>query len=164
MFEPALKCQHNTIFRQNQSLKLFITFKMAYSCCFSLGENLDFADFLQKQFNSIDCWTGSIFVPGLKPGSSFFGIMHRSATKPPMQTSSMKKQGRFMDSCKLRIRQRLNQGFERHPKAQNCPKLVRLEQCEDHQLFKFNLLLIFLTFFKQIGQSRPLFLFIFVFS
>ena len=48
MFEPALKCQHNAIFRQNYSLKLFITFEMAYSCCLSLGGNLDFPDFLQK--------------------------------------------------------------------------------------------------------------------
>ena len=27
---------------------LFTTFKMAYSCCLSLGANLDFLDFLQK--------------------------------------------------------------------------------------------------------------------
>ena len=50
MFEPALKCQHNAIFRQNYSLKLFITIKMANSCCFSLGGNLDFPDFHQKCF------------------------------------------------------------------------------------------------------------------
>ena len=50
MFEPALKCQHNAIFKQNYALKLFITFKMAYYCCFSLGGNLDFPDFLQKKF------------------------------------------------------------------------------------------------------------------
>ena len=48
MFEPALKCQHNAIFRQNYSLKLFITFKMAYSCYFSLGRNLDFPELLHK--------------------------------------------------------------------------------------------------------------------
>ena len=50
MFEPALKCQDNAIFKQNVSLKLFITFKMVYSCCFSLGGSLDFPDFLQKSF------------------------------------------------------------------------------------------------------------------
>ena len=55
MFEPALKCQDNAIFKQNNSLKLLITFKMAYSCCFSLGGNLDFPDFLQKKFYNIDC-------------------------------------------------------------------------------------------------------------
>ena len=49
MFEPALKCQDNAIFKQNYSLKLLTTFKMAYSCCFSLGRNLDFLDFLQKK-------------------------------------------------------------------------------------------------------------------
>ena len=47
MFEPALKCQHYAIFKQNYSLKLFITFKIAYSCCFSLGGSLDFPDFLR---------------------------------------------------------------------------------------------------------------------
>ena len=29
---------------------------MAYSCCFSLGGNLDFPDFLQKRFYNIGCW------------------------------------------------------------------------------------------------------------
>ena len=29
---------------------MFIAFKMAYSCCFSLGVNLDFPEFLQKRF------------------------------------------------------------------------------------------------------------------
>ena len=48
MFEPALKCEHNAIFKQNYSINLFITLKMAYSCNFSLGGNLDFTDFLQK--------------------------------------------------------------------------------------------------------------------
>ena len=48
MFEPALNCQDNAIFKQNYSLKLFVAFKMAYYCCFSLGGNLDFPDFLQK--------------------------------------------------------------------------------------------------------------------
>ena len=56
MIEPARKCQDNGIFKQNYSLKLLITFKMAYSWCFSLGGNLDFPDFLQKKFYIIDCW------------------------------------------------------------------------------------------------------------
>ena len=56
MFEPALKCDHNAIFEQNYSLKMFITFKMANSCCFSLGGNLEFPDFLRKKFNNIDYW------------------------------------------------------------------------------------------------------------
>ena len=54
MFEPALKCQDNAIFKQNYSLKLLTTFKMAYSCCFSLGRNLDFLEFLQKKFYNIN--------------------------------------------------------------------------------------------------------------
>ena len=48
MSEPALKGENNAIFQQNYTLTMFITFKMAYSCCFSLGENLDFPDFFQK--------------------------------------------------------------------------------------------------------------------
>ena len=50
MSEPAQKCENYAIFKQNYTLKLFVAFKMAYSCCFSLGGNLDFLDFLQKSF------------------------------------------------------------------------------------------------------------------
>ena len=46
----ALKCVNNAIFKQIYTLKLLIAFKMAYSCCFSLGGNLDFLEFLQKSF------------------------------------------------------------------------------------------------------------------
>ena len=35
MSQPALKCENDTIFKQNYSLKLFITFEIAYCCCFS---------------------------------------------------------------------------------------------------------------------------------
>ena len=41
MFEPARKCE-NAIFKPNNTRKHCITFKMAYSCCFSLGGNQDF--------------------------------------------------------------------------------------------------------------------------
>ena len=58
MFEPALKCQDNAIFKLNYSLKLFI--KIAYSCCFSLGGNQDFPDFLQKSFITLTVGT---FLP-----------------------------------------------------------------------------------------------------
>ena len=35
---PALKYENNCAsFKENYSLKLVIAFKMAYSCCFSLG-------------------------------------------------------------------------------------------------------------------------------
>ena len=50
MSEPEQKCENNAVFKQNYTAKLLITFKMAYSCCFSLGGNLDFLDFLQKRF------------------------------------------------------------------------------------------------------------------
>ena len=60
MSEPALKCENNTIFKQNYILKLFIAHKMSYSCCFSWGGNLDFPEFLQKSF--ITSTTGEICV------------------------------------------------------------------------------------------------------
>ena len=40
----------NTIFNQNYAQKLFIAFKMAYSCCFGLRGNINFPDFLQNFF------------------------------------------------------------------------------------------------------------------
>ena len=36
--------------QQNSTLLLIIAFKMAYSCCFSLGGNLNFLFFLRKSF------------------------------------------------------------------------------------------------------------------
>ena len=47
MSEPDQKCENRAILKQTYSQKLFIAFKMAYSCCFSLRRNLDF---LQKWF------------------------------------------------------------------------------------------------------------------
>ena len=66
MSEPAPKCENDTIFKQNYTLKLFITFKMAYFCCFSLGGTLDFPDFLQKKFYNID-YRGSICCSSPSP-------------------------------------------------------------------------------------------------
>ena len=54
MSEPEQKCVYNAIFKQIYSLKLLITFKMAYSCCFSFGGNLDFPEFLQTKFYNIN--------------------------------------------------------------------------------------------------------------
>ena len=55
MFEPAQKCENYAIFEQiNNTLKLFIAFKIAYSCCFGLRGNPDFPDFLQKKFYNIN--------------------------------------------------------------------------------------------------------------
>ena len=34
--------------KQIYTLKLLIAFKIAYSCCFRLGGNLDFPEFLKK--------------------------------------------------------------------------------------------------------------------
>ena len=55
MSEPALKYENNASFKQIDTLKLFIAFKMAYSCHFGLRGNLDFPDFLQKKFYNINC-------------------------------------------------------------------------------------------------------------
>ena len=49
--EPALKCENNAICKQNYTLKLFIAFKMAYSCSFGLRRNLDFRDFVLFKHN-----------------------------------------------------------------------------------------------------------------
>ena len=54
MSEPALKCENNASFKQIYTIKLFIAFKMAYSCCFSLEGNLDFPEFLQKKLYNIN--------------------------------------------------------------------------------------------------------------
>ena len=50
MSEPSQKCDNNAIFKQNYTQKLFISFKISYSCCFGFRENLEFPDFLQKSF------------------------------------------------------------------------------------------------------------------
>ena len=50
MSEPALECENNAIYKQNYAQKLFISFKISYSCRFGLRVNLDFPDFLQKSF------------------------------------------------------------------------------------------------------------------
>ena len=55
MSKLALKCVNKAIFKQIYTPKLLIAFKMAYSCCFSLGGNLDFLEFLQKKFYNINC-------------------------------------------------------------------------------------------------------------
>ena len=50
MSEPAQKCENSAIFKQNYTLELFIALEMVHYCCFSLGGNLDFLDFLQESF------------------------------------------------------------------------------------------------------------------
>ena len=56
MSEPGLKCENYASFKQIFTLKLFIAFEMAYSCCFSFRGNLDFPEFLQKKFYNIIYW------------------------------------------------------------------------------------------------------------
>ena len=48
MSEPAQKCKNLANFKQKYTLELFIALEMVYYCCFSLGGNLDFLNFLQK--------------------------------------------------------------------------------------------------------------------
>ena len=45
---------NNAILKKNYTLELLMAFKMAYSCFFSLEENLDFLDFLRKKFYNIN--------------------------------------------------------------------------------------------------------------
>ena len=47
----------NAIFKQNYAIKLFITFKMAYSCCLSLGGKSRLSRFPPKMFYNIDYWS-----------------------------------------------------------------------------------------------------------
>ena len=49
-----IKCENNAVLNQNYALKLFTTFKMAYSCCFNLGWNLDIPESPPKKFYNID--------------------------------------------------------------------------------------------------------------
>ena len=43
-------------FQLNYIETLFFCSKMVYSCCFSLGGDLYFLDFLQKKFYNINYW------------------------------------------------------------------------------------------------------------
>ena len=44
------KWENYAFFKQNYTIELFFAFKMACSCCFSSGGNLEFLDFLHKRF------------------------------------------------------------------------------------------------------------------
>ena len=53
MSEPAQKCKNYVLFKQNYTLELFVAFKMAYSCCFSIWGNLDFqCDQMLKSYSN----------------------------------------------------------------------------------------------------------------
>ena len=60
---PAQKCENYAIFKQNYTLELFIALEMVYYCCFTLGGNLDFLDFLQKKFYNIDYCCYLLVIP-----------------------------------------------------------------------------------------------------
>ena len=62
MSEPSQKCENNAIFKQNYTQKLFISFKISYSCCFGFRGNLEFSDFLQKKFYNINFWSNLPFL------------------------------------------------------------------------------------------------------
>ena len=55
------KCEE-CYFKQNYNLKLFIPFKIDFSCCFSLGGNLNFPDFppKNKSFKNINYRTSQL--------------------------------------------------------------------------------------------------------
>ena len=69
MSEPAQKCVNNSISNQNYAQKLFIAFKMAYSCRCGLRGNLDFPDFLQKSFITLATGSFSLLL-SLSPSLS----------------------------------------------------------------------------------------------
>ena len=54
MSEHEQKCENNAVFKLKYTAKMLVTFKMAYSCCFSLGGNQDFLDYLPKNFYNIN--------------------------------------------------------------------------------------------------------------
>ena len=54
MNERAQKSKNYVMFYQNYAQKLFIPFKILYSCCFNLEENLAFPVLLQKKFYNIN--------------------------------------------------------------------------------------------------------------
>ena len=58
MIEPAQNRLKQCCFQLNYIQTLFICSKMVYSCCFSLGGNLDFIDFPQKMFYNINHRSG----------------------------------------------------------------------------------------------------------
>ena len=61
MIESEQKRTKQCYFQLNYIETLFICCKRVYSCCFSLGGNLDFLDFLQKSF--ITSTTGAFAIP-----------------------------------------------------------------------------------------------------
>ena len=57
----------NTNFKHTFTPKLFIAFKMAYSCCFGQKGNINVPDFLQKFYNIIIGEKKSLKGPQIQP-------------------------------------------------------------------------------------------------
>ena len=57
MSEPGLKCENNASFKLIYTLKLFIAFEMAYSCCFRFRGKSRFSRIPPKKFYDINYWT-----------------------------------------------------------------------------------------------------------
>ena len=72
MSEHALKCENSAIFKQNYTMKMFIAFKMAYSCCFGCRGNLDFPEFLQRKFFNINYRMWSVLLSTLNIFKTLF--------------------------------------------------------------------------------------------
>ena len=65
MSKTALKCENNGIFKQKNTKKLFIYFKISYSCCLGFRGNLEFPEFIHKKSHNINYWmeNGSSIAP-----------------------------------------------------------------------------------------------------
>ena len=57
MYEISQKCENNAIFKQNYTHKLFISFKLSYSCCFGYLDKSRITRFPPKKFYNINIWS-----------------------------------------------------------------------------------------------------------
>ena len=67
-------------FKHIFTIELFIAFKMAHSCCFSLGGNLDFPEFLQKKFYNINYRPKKLYDNFLEKKNNWITIHLKGAT------------------------------------------------------------------------------------
>ena len=69
-------------FKQIYTLKLFIAFKMAYSCCFSLVGNLAFPELLKKSFITSNTESAKMEYEGAGFCKNFFSSVERQKLWP----------------------------------------------------------------------------------
>ena len=81
MSERAQKCD-------KYALEMFIALKIVISCCFVVRRNLDFRDFLQKNFFNINYWSFSGF-----PGS--FGKPNLNYSQPVLSNFCLAERRRL---------------------------------------------------------------------